>query len=658
MYKLKNHNIIVKIPLFLLSIMFLVSTCFAGESSWNALNFLNKWVNTAQKNIEVNAAKWKAVVKNLYSNSLKQADLLKMSPMLTSVKGTTNALNDTYLCTIKDNDVINILYKSNDTFRKTLKNASSNFSKPTKNDMVNSCWTLMSCVLTGHDSTKIADTVSYCEMIVNDFYLNKYKDSYDSSALTKWNEWLDAFWNKSLKDSSYDILYDVYALAKILFDSPEEPEETLFYEMPDVSTTNNNIDTYINIRKNWFSPYTEVETGNDSEWPWWQWWIWCEDPQKIQNPAEGEWIIRINWSFDSDFTAYSYTTEGRDWYEFLGDDCVDWFITEWYSWDIYTVAVPNPAVNNGLDGWNNIKIDVNNQNNNPECQWDGAGSWSSNPRQPNPYNPDDPSNENPEFSWDEETLSCFSSCNSIPCTPTSCDRLACYASCLCLSYESPGVESKTVSWMLVDNITTPWIPPIFRMKFCLQPVQDGSPAKTKKANNLETIIKEINTVIQNLKNSWQLMLNKKTKEYLDAGLQKNDFSKQLSFGIDGYSKASKSTVSEKEELENQIKLNTSLMENILWFEKDPSVDSAWRDKYVIKWWKVDGWTVSATQTNTSMAYSYIDSSKLVSSLQSEHLSDIWFQMSEFLDANINFWISVRESLTSLNNIAEVLLNKK
>ena len=43
----------------------------------------------------------------------------------------------------------------------------------------------MRCVLTGHDSTKIADTVSYCEMIVNDFYLNKYKDSYDSSALTK-----------------------------------------------------------------------------------------------------------------------------------------------------------------------------------------------------------------------------------------------------------------------------------------------------------------------------------------------------------------------------------------------------------------------------------------------------------------------------------------
>ena len=182
MYKLKNHNIIVKIPLFLLSIMFLVSTCFSGELNWNALKFLNKWVNTAEKNLEINGAKWKAVVKNLYSNSLEQADLLKMSPMLTSVKGTTNSLNDTYLCTLKDNDIINILYKSNDTFRKNLKNASSNFAKPSKNDMVNSCWILMGCVLSWRDSTKIVDTVSYCELIVNDYYVNQYRDNYNSSS--------------------------------------------------------------------------------------------------------------------------------------------------------------------------------------------------------------------------------------------------------------------------------------------------------------------------------------------------------------------------------------------------------------------------------------------------------------------------------------------
>ena len=97
MYKLKKNSMkIVKIPLFLVSILFLISACFSGELNLTPLNFLNKWVSTAEKNLEINGAKWKAVVKNLYSNSLEQADLLKMSPMLTSVKGTTNSLNDTY----------------------------------------------------------------------------------------------------------------------------------------------------------------------------------------------------------------------------------------------------------------------------------------------------------------------------------------------------------------------------------------------------------------------------------------------------------------------------------------------------------------------------------------------------------------------------------
>lgn len=661
MYKLKNHNIIVKIPLFLLSIMFLVSTCFSGELNWNALKFLNKWVNTAEKNLEINGAKWKAVVKNLYSNSLEQADLLKMSPMLTSVKGTTNSLNDTYLCTLKDNDIINILYKSNDTFRKNLKNASSNFAKPSKNDMVNSCWILMGCVLSWRDSTKIVDTVSYCELIVNDYYVNQYRDNYNSSSLTKWNEWSDAFWNKSLKDSSYDILYDVYVLAKILFDSPQEPEETLFYEMPDVSTTVNNIDTYpeiyeyvVNAVKDRFSPYVEVETP-ENEWDW----QWCENTQT--DPEDDEWDgwIHVNWNFDSDFSTYSYTTEGRDWYEFLGDNCIDWFTIEWYSWNTYTVTVPNTGAGNWDDWWDDDNTWGDEGGDPWECQWGNTTPWWTNPSpSTDPDDMNDFFNDNPEFSWDEESISCFSSCNSIPCTATSCDRLACYAQCLCLSYESPSIEPTVISWFLVDNVVVPWLPSIFKIKFCLQPVQDGKPSKSKKVSNLETIIKEINTVIQNLRNSWELMLNKKTREYADASLQKNDFSKQLTFSIDGYSKSTKSTTSEKEAKENQIKINTSLMENILWFEKDPTVDGAWRDKYVVKWWKVDWWSISQSQIEVSMAYSYVDSSKLVSSLQSEHLTDMWFKVSEFLDANLNFWISVRESLISINNVAEALLNKK
>ena len=239
-------------------------------------------------------------------------------------------------------------------------------------------------------------------------------------------------------------------------------------------------------------------------------------------------------------------------------------------------------------------------------------------------------------------------------------ELACYTQCLCFSYESPSIEPQNVSWFLVNNVVTPWLPSALKIKFCLQPVQDGTVTTSKKTYNLETIINEIYTVIQNLRNSWQLMLNKKTKEYLDAGFQKNDFSKQISFSIDSFSKVPESKKSEKQEKEDQVNLNISLMENILWFEQDPTVESAWRDKYVIKWWKQAWWSISTSQSDTQVSTisSYIDQSAFVSSLQSEHLTDMWFQLSEFLYGNLNFWMSVKDSFVSINNVAKALLDKK
>ena len=678
MCKLKNHSIkIVKISLFFVAISFLISTCFAGSVDITPLNFLNKRVNSAEKSIESNKAKWSAVVKNLYNHSLKQADLLKMLPMLTSVKGTTTTLNDRYLCNLKDNDVINILFEYNDDFRKNLKNASQNFTKPTKNDMVESCWILNVCMMksisdeseeTLKNKAKLVDAISYCEMVVNDSYTNSYRASYDSVSLTKWNEWMDAFWNHSLKDSSYDILNDIYILSRILFDSPQEPEETLFYEMPDVSTTSNNSEMYVNIIKSWFSPRVEVEEQEVDEgissnpfWisynGWWNEWL------IVWEGLGWDWDLSlyVNWNFDSEFSEFTYTTEGRDSYEFLGDNCIDEFTITWY--DATTQILPNsePTQASPWWGWWNWW----------SGWWSwwgwGWGQWGGSPANPSGQgsqwwgwnNPSNPANNDETPSWETWEDSCFKACEDIPCTASSCDRLACYMNCLCISYESPEIGSRAVSWIFVDNAMTPALWTIFRLEFCLQPVEDGTVSKSTKVDNLESTMKEIYTVIQNLRNSWQLMLNKKTKEYLDAGFQKNDFSKQISASINSYSKSPTPSTTEKQEKEKQVNLNTELMETLLEFEKYTTLESVWRNKYVIKWWAKDNWSITSNSQETpSMAYSQIDSKASESSLQWEHLSDMSFEVSEFLYENLNFWMSVRESLVSIDNVANALLKKK
>lgn len=668
MYKLKNHSIkIVKIFLFFVAISSLIPTCFAWEYDLSPKNFLNKQVDNLGKYIERNSAKWSAIVENLYDNSLQQADLLKMSPMLTSVKGTTTALNDRYLCNLKDDDVINILFEYNDDFRRNLKNASSNFTQPTKNDMVESCWILNVCMMNSlpnqngdaEDKAKLADAISYCEMVVNDCYINSYRQSYDSVSLTKWNEWMDAFWNHSLKDSSYDILNDVYVLARILFDSPQEPEETLFYEMPDVSTTSNHPETYVNaredIKKAWKNRFKHGFETDDGE----EWWSWWDDD--TWNTWDGDWdwdpSPQVYWDFDPDFSEFTYTTEGRDSYEFLGDNCIDEFVIDWYDATTQTVTIggenpPTPWWGWWWGGW--------------WWGWWWWGWWGGSPTNPSDPgsqwwgwdNPNNPTNNNQTPSWETGEDSCFDACKDVPCTASSCDRLACYMSCLCISYESPEIGSRAISWIFVDNVMTPAMWSIFRLEFCLQPVEDGTVSKSTKVDNLESTMKEIYTVIQNLRNSWQLMLNKKTKEYLDAGFQKNNFSKQITASINGYSKSPTSATTEKQEKEKQINLNTSLMETLLGFEKYTTVWSAWRNKYIIKWWTKDNWSISASQETPSMADSQIDNKVVVSSLQWEHMSDMSFETSEFLYENLNFWMSVRESLVSIDNVADALLKKK
>jgi hypothetical protein len=45
---------------------------------------------------------------------------------------------------------------------------------------------------------------------------------------------------------------------------------------------------------------------------------------------------------------------------------------------------------------------------------------------------------------------------------------------------------------------------------------DSKVATTKKVSNLETVVNELYNVIWNLRNSGELQINKKTREFMDA----------------------------------------------------------------------------------------------------------------------------------------------
>ena len=656
MYKSKNHNKIYsisKIVLCLVTMLFFVSRSYSFDVV--PLNFLSNWVDKVEKNMEINSAKWKAVMKDLYNESLEKAQMLEVNPMLEAVKKTTKTLNDNYLCNLKDDDLINILYIENSEFKKNIKNLSLGVSYPKRVDMADSCAKLMWCVLPSQDSRKIMDSLSYCSLVVNDYYLEQYNNSYNLSSLSKWNEWYEAYRNNSLEDSSYDILYDIYTLSKIFFDSPEEPTEVLFYDLPDISAAYESPVVEVDVEKDLYDPYyvATVRTW-DSAWSGTSWsmsWNWTSS-----------WnYFGVSWDFGDDFQEFveivTYNVEWKEGSEFLWNDCVDWFEIEWIEWYSYTGAITwyvswetlaAPEYVNFLRD----RIDSLSCNNNWRCEiWESSSCPDCVPwdwENPNPSWTGDNDDAQEAMTRTEKVKQCFSSCDNVPCTASSCDRLACYAKCVCISYASD----------LYNPLENVWLFSAFKLEICAVPVLDSKVVTTKKVNNLEMVINELYNVIWNLRNSGELQVNKKTKEFLDAWFQNNDPSKQLSFMIDTYNKTPEWKWSEKQEMDNQKELNTVMMETILWFETSQNPSGWARNKYVVKWWAIQEWTLIDTTKNNTWWYEEVGLSILESALQSEHLSDMDREVSEFLQSNLNFRFNIKDAFESLRDTAKTLANKK
>jgi hypothetical protein len=92
---------------------------------------------------------------------------------------------------------------------------------------------------------------------------------------------------------------------------------------------------------------------------------------------------------------------------------------------------------------------------------------------------------------------------------------------------------------------------------------DNKISKNKTVYNIASIFSEIYGVIQNLRNSGQMSINVKTKEFLDTSKKDNKFGEQLSFTMNSTTKSVVMNKSELTKTEEQVEFNTSLMESVL-----------------------------------------------------------------------------------------------
>lgn len=630
---------------------------------WDALDRLQ---TNIKRNIETNQINGKAVVDDIYKKSLSIVEDSNSAPMMSAINKTVQDLNNSKEdpCQLDSQDIVNIMYFANSSFQRDLKSSLVSFEKPSRNDMGKSCNKLNICIYKPEwwtlNNTPTLNQA--CQSRVEKEYITFYVNSYYMETIWWWNKWSNYFWNFSLDDSSYDIMNDVYGLAKILFQDINQPVQTLFYKMPSVDYTSLYEEPEMNMDIDWFSPYNNYTTTNNYTGSIWSLSIVSE----VQ--VEDTKLSSLN-SIDEDIKNFVESVNfdiSNPSTVIWGNQCFSWF--EYQStWSTSSVSsenllTPGEYLSGVLEDIEQVSC-----NNDGICQsWETTTCFDCINEWGNPDFEEIQSmltnaaeQSTGQIDADDPVLGCFQKCEWLACNATNCDKLVCYAKCACQTYDSP----------VFDPTTNPGLTSVFKIKFCIMPVMENKITRNKTVHNIASIFSEIYGVLQNLRNSGQLSINVKTKEFLDTSKKNNKFGEQLSFSMNSTTKAVVSNESELTKTEKQIEFNTSLMEAILWFSKDPGLENE-KNKYIVMddpcEYKVKkqiaenpnqrARLLANCQNEMKMDVS-IQDFNIESALQDQQVVLLSSEFDTFLMKNRDFWYEAFSMLKSFSDAAKALSEK-
>lgn len=170
----------------------------------------------------------KATVSNLYFKALK---LAKDSEVVSTTVSFSQLKAYFSTCTaLVTGDFINILYHSNSSFKNTFDLILPSWTKqPTVVEINKSYAKFFACKqIYKPTSADVEDLNNE----INTTYYAIYTNTYTMSTLNKANFGSDLFWNGTLDDSDFDLLYDINQIGKIFFEGFVDSPQILFYRLP------------------------------------------------------------------------------------------------------------------------------------------------------------------------------------------------------------------------------------------------------------------------------------------------------------------------------------------------------------------------------------------------------------------------------------------
>lgn len=244
------------------------------------------------------------------------------------------------------------------------------------------------------------------------------------------------------------------------------------------------------------------------------------------------------------------------------------------------------------------------------------------------------------------------------------NRAVCLSQCMCGQISGPLQDGKLDELSKSDR--SPQIS--YKVKFCRIPVEVQS-IVPKSVRTVEEILEEVNIVLNNLKESWQLTKSVKTKETLDTSMAKIKFADVLAFNFFIKFKPIFQTINSTQ-VQNTRKENNKTREKEFRKTYGDLEFTQERNKYLIKSKPEIFDASSAPATNYEISMQNISNKqKELDALKTDNslkLLEWWeniirWKMSDevnsFVWQNGVFWSQIIETMTAMNDVANNLKMK-
>ncbi len=390
------------------------------------------------------------------------------------------------------------------------------------------------------------DPKSYCSEKFQNYYKNGKNNREILQQVEVAQIWADKYWNGTTDDSPYDIMSDLWVLAKLLYYGVEDPITPIVYNIPMFSNSKKNLEERKNTNSSsvgislhgWNidkTPEWNLLPGDrwyqDSD-DWWEWvsLLWRSTNQDQILDMDGKSYSDIKW------LPLSYD---EDWY----DDLVDW---------LNSLSLVNDDSN-----FYSSLCKEENEESDPEVLikentviFEDNRDFSELSDQEyqeiidymidavNDYSrlPEEKEIEIEKNMWDinnifdatspteledleDQIKNCWKSCEGLRVD----QKASCMIKCACWEIKSP----------IFNPEETPWLWPIFLIRFCAVPaVSTKFSVGWKRIHSIEEWLNEIYWAVDKLSREWKLWKWTQQYEFLDSSTKKINIADTLAFSID------------------------------------------------------------------------------------------------------------------------------